>query len=589
MVLLSILGGQCNRLLVYSFMQNINDLLNQYKQQSKHVSVTTSAVEEQLEDKMHKLALQEKEKEAEKKAYSLSVSYIHLVGMPIPPDILTIISKEDSQRLQVVAFFANDESIRVGATDPSGEDQKQFIDLLEKRTKKKVVVYLITQNSFEKAFALYANVPVFRKVDTDVTISEEDFNKYSEEITDFRILNEKIKEVNITDVVTLIIASSLKSRASDIHIEAEEAGIKVRFRIDGVLHDVADMPRNLWPKVISRIKLLAKLKINITSQPQDGRITIVLSEDKVDVRVSALPTAFGESVVMRLLKSTATTLQFDDLGIRGAAYEKLKTEAERPNGMIVTTGPTGSGKTTTLYAILNKLNTEETKIITLEDPIEYKLAGVNQSQIDHSKGYTFADGLRSILRQDPDVIMVGELRDLETADVAINASLTGHLVISTLHTNSAAGAIPRFMAMGVKPFLLAPSLNAIIGQRLVRRVCEACKQEDQLAPETLERVKQVLLEIPENSGETVDMNNLTFYKGGTCEECNGLGYKGRIGIYEILIMNKEVENIILSGQVSEYDMQEIGVKNGMVTMVQDGMLKALAGITSVEEVFRVTE
>jgi type II secretory ATPase GspE/PulE/Tfp pilus assembly ATPase PilB-like protein len=282
-------------------------------------------------------------------------------------------------------------------------------------------------------------------------------------------------------------------------------------------------------------------------------------------------------------------LEFEQLGVLGQAKEDLLREVERPNGMIITTGPTGSGKTTTLYAILNKLNTEETKIITLEDPVEYKLKGINQSQIDHSKGYSFADGLRSILRQDPDIVMVGEMRDLETADTAINAALTGHLVISTIHTNSAAGAVPRFLAMNVKPFLLAPALNVIMGQRLVRRVCEKCKEELKVDEKDMKRISKLLAEIPEDHPDRPDTSNMKFVKGKGCDACNGLGYKGRIGIYEIMAMTPEIEKIILGGKVSEFDMKKIAVENGMLTMVQDGINKALQGITSIEEVFRVSE
>ncbi|MCX6743485.1 MAG: ATPase, T2SS/T4P/T4SS family, partial [Candidatus Parcubacteria bacterium] len=282
-------------------------------------------------------------------------------------------------------------------------------------------------------------------------------------------------------------------------------------------------------------------------------------------------------------------LQFEDLGVRGKAYTDLKRQTERPTGMIVTTGPTGSGKTTTLYAILNKLNNPETKIITLEDPIEYKLEGIAQSQIDHSAGYSFADGLRSILRQDPDIIMVGELRDLETVEVSIQAALTGHQVLSTLHTNDAAGAIPRFLSMGAKPFLLAPALNAVIGQRLVRKIHDKCKIEMTLEPEKLERVKQALAKLPSNSGYSVDVNKMKFYRGQGCDECNHIGLKGRIGIYEIFTLNSEIEAEILSGKASEYKVAELAHSGGMISMVQDGILKSLDGITTVDEIFRVTE
>jgi len=333
--------------------------------------------------------------------------------------------------------------------------------------------------------------------------------------------------------------------------------------------------------------MISGVKINITDKPQDGRISIFLKDDRIDIRASFLPTAHGESVVMRLLKSSSVGLTFEDLGIRDRSFEQLKREIDRPNGMIITTGPTGSGKTTTLYAILKKLNKKETKIITIEDPIEYQLEGINQSQT--SKNYTFSLGLRSIVRQDPDIIMVGEIRDLETAEISIQAALTGHLVLSTIHTNDAAGTVPRFLSMGAKPFLLAPALNAMIGQRLVRRVCSKCKKEIIIEDEQMKRIKDIINSMPEEYKNKIDINNLKFYKGEGCEECQGIGYKGRVGIYEIMIMNKEVEQLILSEKVSEYDMRDIASKNGMITMVQDGLLKAIDGITTVEEVFRVAE
>ncbi|OGL72662.1 hypothetical protein A3D72_00670 [Candidatus Uhrbacteria bacterium RIFCSPHIGHO2_02_FULL_57_19] len=432
-------------------------------------------------------------------------------------------------------------------------------------------------------------MPVIKKIVKGVTIPEADLQKFQKEVKSFKDLQTRVTGVPVTEVVTLLIASGMNSDASDIHVEAGESGIVVRFRLDGVLNVVATLPADLWPKVISRIKLLSALKLNITDRPQDGRFTIFLTNDKIDVRVSTIPTAYGESVVMRLLRGKVSAAKFENLGLRGRAFEILAKEIERPNGMIITTGPTGSGKTTTLYGILLKLNSPETKIITLEDPVEYKLEGINQSQIDHSKEYTFAKGLRSILRQDPDVIMVGEMRDLETSETAIQAALTGHLVLSTIHTNSASGAVPRFLSMGVKPFLLAPALNAVIGQRLVRKICQECKIEDKLASETMERVKELLGAISEKSGEKVDLKKLKFWKGSGCQMCGNLGFKGRVGIYEIMQMTKEIEKVILSGEISEYKMQELAVENGMVTMVQDGLLKALDGITSVDEVFRTAE
>ncbi len=390
-------------------------------------------------------------------------------------------------------------------------------------------------------------------------------------------------------MVVLLLGAALKLGASDLHVEAEEDGIVVRVRLDGILHDAATLDKENHKKLVSRIKLFSALKINITDKPQDGRFTIKLSRGDVDVRVSTIPTVYGESIVMRLLDQSREGLTFDSLGLYGDVEEKLKREMNRPNGMIVTTGPTGSGKTTTLYSALEILNKPGVKIITLEDPVEYKMEGINQSQIDTAKGFTFAKGLRSILRQDPDIVMVGEIRDLDTADTAVQAALTGHLMFSTVHTNSAAGAVPRFVSMGVKPFLLAPALNAIIGQRLVRRVCDKCKKPIQLEEGVKKEVEEIIEKMPQKKREETKERELVFYKGDGCEACGGIGYKGRVGIYEILLMTPEIEQMVLAGNVAEHDIEQSAIASGMVTMVQDGVLKALDGMTSLDEVFRVID
>jgi type IV pilus assembly protein PilB len=572
--------------------QSIEDLLKNYGANKIDTpEIASEKTKEKFEEKMEAIALKEKEKLAATKAASLGVPYISLKGFPISPETLTSVPKELAEKLKIICFLNTGTEIRLGAVDPTGDQIKELLLSLEDKFHSHGVIYLISENSFNTAFNLYAALPTIKKIVSGVEITEADLKKYSEEIKNFKQLNEKIQKANITDIVTMVIAAAITGRSSDIHVEAEEKDIKIRFRIDGVLQDAAALSKDLWSKVISRIKLLSGLKINVTDIPQDGRFTIFVKEGKIDVRVSCLPTSYGESVVMRLLMPSSAGLGFEGLGLWEPAYSQLKVQTERPNGMIITTGPTGSGKTTTLYAILNKLNEPGVKIITLEDPVEYKLAGINQSQIDYSRDYTFAKGLRSILRQDPDVVMVGEIRDLDTADIAIQAALTGHLVISTIHTNSASGAIPRFMSMGVKPFLLAPALNAVIGQRLVRRICENCKTEDKLDAETMARVKKILDELPSEVKEKYqkDLTAMKFLKGTGCEACNGIGYKGRLGIYEIMVMSAEIEKIILSEQVSEYQMQDIATKAGMVTMVQDGLLKALGGITSVSEVFEAAE
>ncbi len=546
-----------------------------------------AAAQVALTDKMQEIKLREKEKLAQEMSVKFGLPYIALRGFPIAPEALSLIKKQESETHQIVAFFKVKEQIRLGTTNPS-EEVEQIRARLAEEQHSTVDVYYISEDSFQAAFKLYDVLPIPKDVVYGYRIDENDLLKYEKQIADFRELQQQIVKVNTTDVITLMIGASLKANASDIHVEAEEDGVKVRFRMDGILNEAAKLPRSAWQQMIGRLKLLSGVKINVDSVPQDGRITIYLPNEKIDIRVSFLPTAFGESVVMRLLRPKAVALEFDNLGIKGLALERLQKEIDRPNGMIVTTGPTGSGKTTTLYAILKKLNDPGVKIITLEDPVEYKLAGINQSQIEHSKDYDFAKGLRSILRQDPDIVMVGEIRDLETAEISIQAALTGHLVVSTIHTNSAAGAIPRFLSMGVKPFLLAPALNAVIGQRLVRRLCPDCKVDATLRPGQLDEVRRVLAAISPKSGIHVDLDHLTFKGPGPgCKTCNNLGFKGRVGIYEIFTMSKEIEQEVLSKEVSEFMIQDMAVKEGMLTMAQDGLLKVLEGATSVEEVLAV--
>ncbi|KKQ56277.1 MAG: Type II secretion system protein E [Parcubacteria group bacterium GW2011_GWA2_38_13] len=567
-------------------------MFNIKKDKNKIPSILTEDTREKFDEKMMEINIEEKEREAKKKSQELGIPYINFKGFPISPDTLTLIDEETANRLNMICFYFGNNDIRIGVIDPLNEEVNSLAGELQERNKKEVKLYIISKHSMELGAQLYAHLPRIRKFSGGVEITEANFEQYKKEIKTFRDLDAKIKTVSITDMVTLIIAAAIQSRSSDIHVETEEKAILVRYRIDGILQDVTNIDRTLWPQIIARIKLLSKLKINITDKPQDGRFTIFLSKEKIDVRVSCLPTSYGESVVMRLLMSSSAGLTFESLGLRGQAYTDLMREMTKPNGMIVTTGPTGSGKTTTLYAMLNKLNDTETKIITIEDPVEYRLEGVNQSQIDRARGYDFASGLRSILRQDPDIVMVGEIRDLETADIAINAALTGHLVLSTIHTNDASGTIPRFLAMGVKSFLLAPSLNAMIGQRLVRKICENCKEEFTIDETMRERVRKILAPIKKIEGyefSEKQLKELKFFHGKGCDACQKLGYKGRVGIYEIMTMNPEIEQLIMSGHVSEYDMRKVSEKHGMITMLQDGILKALEGGTTLDEIFRVAK
>jgi type II secretory ATPase GspE/PulE/Tfp pilus assembly ATPase PilB-like protein len=566
-------------------------MMSIFKSNSKP-TLASDETAEKLQDRLKDIQGKDLEEQTSQHAFALGLPYINLTTFPIAPEALALVSEEDARDYHIICFHKNDREAKLATINPEGHAMAEFCTNFGHAHDVKTELYLISSLSFNHAYKLYAALPKISKIIQGIEIKEEDLKKFQAQISNFSDLNQQIQKVSVSDLFTLLVASAIQSRSSDIHIEAEENEVKIRFRIDGVLIETASLAKKLWPQVISRLKLISGLKINITDRPQDGRFTIYLTGDKVDVRVSCLPTAFGESVVMRLLRSTVTGLSFEDLGLKSPAYDQLKKQIARPNGMIVTTGPTGSGKTTTLYAILNKLNNPETKIITLEDPIEYQLNGINQSQIDYAKDYTFAKGLKSILRQDPDVIMVGEIRDLETSEIAIQSALTGHLVISTLHTNDAAGAIPRFLSMGVKPYLLSPALNAIIGQRLVRKICEKCKKEIILDPEILDKVKKTLSDLPVEKKQAIGLSDNwqpKFYVGSGCSACQGLGYHGRMGIYEVLLMSPEIEKIILSGQVSEYQMRDLAKAQGMVTMAQDGLLKALDGITTVDEVFRVAE
>lgn len=565
------------------------------------MSLTKDTKSQKLNSKLQELELIEKEKQAKQQADAMGVGYINLAKFPISQDALKIIPSEQAEALQTLCFLYTGPEMRLASLNPSNPQIANLVKELSEEYHSRVQTYLVSENSFKDAFDIYKKIPSITQIE-GVSISAEDLSKFDEKLNNFEELNRLIEETNLTDTINLIIAASLKFGASDIHIEAEKEKIKIRLRIDGVLHETATLPKDGWEKMNSRIKLLSGLKLNADNKPQDGRFTISMGEDSVDVRISTLPSAFGESIVMRLLKSSSVGLKFESLGLKGKAYNDLENEMTKPNGMIISTGPTGSGKTTSLYAILNSLNNPETKIITLEDPIEYKLVGIVQSQVENADeisqnsnssigskkdSYTFARGLRAILRQDPDIVMVGEIRDLETATTAINAALTGHLMLSTLHTNSAAGAIPRFLAMGVEPFLLAPALNAVIGQRLVRKLCPGCKIEDtSIDNKSMTEIMNALNEIsPESGHKIADLANLKFYKSTGCTKCHGLGYKGRVGIFEIFTMSPEIEKMISAGNVSEYEIEKVAIKNGMISMFQDGLLKALNGETSVEEIF----
>ncbi len=554
------------------------------------LSVSDLATSTALQSKISNIRITEAEHAAQVSAASLGLPTIELLGFPINPEALALIPEAIAKDHGLISFFFNGPEIRIGVTSPQDPYINELTFELSERHHANVKQYLISQNSFKVAFKAYASLPKIKTITKGISITATELDSATSNMTDLRAIASMLQKANATDVLTLIIAASIKLKSSDIHIEAEEKGIVIRFRLDGLLQEIAVIDRIQWKKIINRIKLVASLKLNISDRAQDGRFTIFQKEGEIDVRMSTIPTAYGESVVMRLLNPDAISLDINLLGFRPAVLKKLEREISRPNGMIITTGPTGSGKTTTLYAILKQLNQPDVKIITLEDPIEYRLEGLNQSQIDPTKNYTFANGLRSLLRQDPDIIMVGEIRDIETAEIAVQASLTGHLLLSTIHTNDAAGAVPRFQSMGVPPHLLAPALNLIMGQRLIRKLCQACKEAYSPIREDLEIINQNINNISEASGETKpDLSTAKWFepRTGGCEKCQSSGYKGRLGVYEILIKTPAVEAAILKGNTSEYEMRAIAHAQGMTTMLQDGILKALEGQTSISELKRV--
>ena len=406
--------------------------------------------------------------------------------------------------------------------------------------------------------------------------SEADFEYFTDDEEDVNHLRDLASEAPVIRFVNLLISRAVEQRASDIHIEPFENELKVRYRIDGVLHDVEAPARRLQAAIVSRIKIMAKLNIAERRLPQDGRIKLRLMGREIDLRVSTLPTLYGESVVLRILDRSSIVVNLDTLGFPADTLKQFDRMITKPYGMILVTGPTGSGKTTTLYGALDKINSPDKKIITIEDPVEYQLFGVNQIHVKPQIGLTFANGLRSIVRQDPDVIMVGEIRDAETAEIAIQAALTGHLVFSTLHTNDAAGAISRLLEMGVEDYLLASSLLGVLAQRLVRKVCVKCRQPAELAVEAMREIAGA------NGGE------VQVWEGRGCEECSQTGYRGRSGIYELLPVNDVIRQLILKRSSADA-IRDSGVQQGMRTLRDDGWEKVRTGVTSVAEVVRVTQ
>jgi len=427
---------------------------------------------------------------------------------------------------------------------------------------------------------------VSKKITGEIVISSEaltEIEKGIKNLSDFKEKIEAFLEKGVTEILEIILGGAISLDASDIHIEPREKEAKLRVRVDGVLQDVLFLDKRVQENILSRIKLRSGIKLNITDRPQDGRFSIVSEKNLIEIRTSTLPAEYGESIVLRVL-NPKSLIDMGALGLREDLLKIFEREIKKPNGMIIVTGPTGSGKTTTLYAFLKKIQKPEIKTITIEDPIEYHLEGISQTQVDPRAGYDFANGLKSIMRQDPDVILVGEIRDLDTASIALQAALTGHLVLTTLHTNDAAGTIARLQALGEKPSTIAPAINIAIAQRLVRKVCKKCAEFKKISLEELKKIKKELsslkVKIPKLSPE------LKIPKIKGCQNCNFTGYRGRIGIFEAFLVDDEIEKFILKSP-SIAALKEEVIKKGMVTMKQDGLIKVLEGITTIEELERV--
>ncbi len=424
-----------------------------------------------------------------------------------------------------------------------------------------------------------------KKISGEIKISSIVIKLLRRDIRNLEGLKEKIGsslDKNVTEILEIILIGAILLGISDIHLEPEEKNAKLRFRMDGILQDIFVFNLKTYKLLASRIKVLSKLKLNVENKPQDGRFSIVM-KDLIEIRASALPAENGESFVLRLL-NPANLITIEELGLSKHLVEAFNEQIKKPNGMIIVTGPTGSGKTTTLYAVLKKINSPDVKVITIEDPVEYHLPGLSQTQVDPAKGYTFANGLRSLMRQDPDVILVGEIRDLETAEIGMQAALTGHLVFSTLHTNDAAGAVSRLIDLGVKPISIAPSLNMVVAQRLPRKVCKHCFDLEKPSEKDLQFLEQELSNLPI---EIPAINSdIKIPKINGCQECNFTGYKGRIGIYETFLVDDEIERFILESP-SIVDLKEMAIKKGMILMKKDGLIKVLEGITTIEEIKRV--
>lgn len=509
-----------------------------------------------------------------------NVPFVKLTDQATSPVAMSYVDQVIAKRFKVMPLDYKPETKELMLAMANPVDLAA-IEFIEKKSGIRVKPFAATLKEVEEAI----DKRYEQSLSTEVTaaLKETGADQATEVKTvDIRRMGELIKEAPIAKIVTTILEFAMKSRSSDVHIEPLEGRTRVRYRIDGILHEKLVLPRRIHDALVSRIKILSDMKIDEKRIPQDGRFNFKTETEEVDLRVSTLPTVFGEKIVMRLLKKTGGVPTLQELGLRGRALKNLEEAVLRPHGIILVTGPTGSGKTTTLYSVLARINTVKVNVVTVEDPVEYQIAGVNQVQINPAAGLTFASGLRSFLRQDPNVIMVGEIRDQETSDLAIQAALTGHLVFSTLHTNNASGALPRLLDMHAEPYLLASTITAVVGQRVARKVCPTCKKP--YIPE-----KQVVDDIKAILGKLwLVSEKVQLFKGEGCDDCGHSGYKGRVGIFEVLPVSEKIGRLILEHAPAQ-EIEKQAVEEGMITMKQDGYLKVVEGVTTVDEILRVAQ
>lgn len=514
----------------------------------------------------------------EARAKLIGTPYVSIATLPFSPQALSFIPKALAERFNIIpfAFDQDRKTLSIAMSDPLDLETISFV---RQKTGLNVATFQAIPSEITSAIQNQYTFGLREEVKEALKETEE----FGVKTFDKQSLSQVIKEAPIARIVSTILEYAIKSRASDVHLEPQDDRIRIRYRIDGILYERLSLPAAVKEAVISRIKILSDMKIDEHRIPQDGRFNFKFGDEEVDLRVSTIPIVYGEKIVMRLLKKSGGVPTFAELGLDGSSLKTLEASILRPHGIIIVCGPTGSGKTTTLYSVLSKLNTTRVNIMTLEDPIEYQMAGTNQVQINPEIGLTFAEGLRSFLRQDPNIILVGEIRDKETTDLAIQAALTGHLIFSTLHTSSAAGALPRLIDMGAETFLLASTMNAIVGQRIARKICTHCKKEYKPPMALVEEIRKTL-----GALMTVKDEDVMLYKGEGCEYCGDSGYSGRVGIYEVLAISETIARLILEKKdVNTIEKQAIS--EGMITMKQDGYLKVLKGISTINEIMRVAQ